>query len=133
MDAAAARAAEAPHLYQHLLPKRRGERGGAGATPAMHQAGPSAVTRPEHNSAGSGGDGDGSGEGISGDEDSDDGGGVDLGALAMLPSDLTTLDAEVLSTLPQSLQLEILEKMRDAQFAGREDAGREDARRAVCR
>ena len=36
----------------------------------------------------------------------------------LLPSDLGTLDAEVLSTLPQSLQLEILEKMRDAQVQG---------------
>ena len=48
------------------------------------------------------------------DEDGEDG----MVPEMLLPSDLSTLDAEVLSTLPQSLQLEILEKMRDAQVQG---------------
>lgn len=47
-------------------------------------------------------------------DDNGDGSGDEM----LLPTDLSSLDAEVLSTLPQSLQLEILEKMRDAQVQG---------------
>jgi hypothetical protein len=50
------------------------------------------------------------------DDDSDDGDDGQLGLL--LPSDIRSLDPAVLSTLPQSVQLDILEKMRDAQQAG---------------
>lgn len=39
-------------------------------------------------------------------------------ALCASPQDVTSLDPQVLSTLPTSVQLEILEKMRDAQNAG---------------
>lgn len=53
------------------------------------------------------------------DDDDDDGGGGGLRPF-MLPEDGTTLDAEVLSTLPQSVQLEILEKLRDSQQAGKD-------------
>jgi hypothetical protein len=53
--------------------------------------------------------------GSSGDSsDSDDGGGE-----LLLPADVSNLDPAVLSTLPQSVQLDILEKMRDAQQTGR--------------
>lgn len=57
--------------------------------------------------------------GSSGDSsDSDDGGGE-----LLLPADVSNLDPAVLSTLPQSVQLDILEKMRDAQQTGRRWAG----------
>ena len=71
--------------------------------------------------AGRSGGGAGATENDEGDDD-DDGEEEDGGLLAsmMLPADLTTIDAEVLSTLPQSLQLEILDKMRDAQMQGEE-------------
>ncbi|PNH12709.1 DNA repair protein UVH3 [Tetrabaena socialis] len=42
--------------------------------------------------------------------------------LLALPDDLTTIDPAVLSTLPTSMQLDILEKIRDAQMAGGEMA-----------
>jgi hypothetical protein len=55
-----------------------------------------------------------------GDTAGDTGGGGGTKALAgfLLPADPSKLDAEVLSTLPQSVQLEVLERMRDAQQAG---------------
>lgn len=64
-----------------------------------------------------GGDGDASGGDASG-SDYEGGEGMDMAALLALPEDLSSLDAEVLSTLPQSVQLEILDKMRDSQAAG---------------
>lgn len=50
------------------------------------------------------------------------GGGGLLGDLA-LPADLSSLDPEVLSTLPQSVQLEVFERIRDAQMAGERGLG----------
>jgi hypothetical protein len=51
-------------------------------------------------------------------EDDEDEDVVELSSALMLPGDISSLDAEVLSTLPQSVQLEVLEKMRDSQAAG---------------
>jgi hypothetical protein len=48
------------------------------------------------------------------DDDDDDDGHAGL----LLPADVSSLDPVVLSTLPQSVQLDILERMRDAQQAG---------------
>ena len=59
----------------------------------------------------------GGGEGGSSDVDEDDDDG-DAAAGLLLPADISSLDPAVLSTLPQSVQLDILEKMRDAQQAG---------------
>ncbi len=58
----------------------------------------------------------------SSDDDDNDG-----GLAMMLPADLSKLDAEALSMLPQSLQLEILEKMRDAQNAANREKFQEAA------
>lgn len=38
--------------------------------------------------------------------------------LASLPDDPSSLDPEALSALPQSVQLEVFERIRDAQNAG---------------
>lgn len=57
------------------------------------------------------------GGGAAGEEDEGEEEGDILSALA-LPEDLSSIDPAVLSTLPTSLQLDILEKMRDAQIAG---------------
>ncbi|KAL6762914.1 hypothetical protein V8C86DRAFT_513310 [Haematococcus lacustris] len=58
---------------------------------------------------------------------SEEGDGLDLAAMVMSGSgadvDLTRLNAEVLASLPQSMQLEVLEKMRDSQNAGKWGAG----------
>ncbi len=53
----------------------------------------------------------------------DDGGLIADLLLSRLPDDPTSLDPEVLSTLPQSVQLEVFERIRDAQNAGEEAGG----------
>eukprot|EP00878_Enallax_costatus_P031248 GHUV01034152.1.p1 GENE.GHUV01034152.1~~GHUV01034152.1.p1 ORF type:complete len:485 (+),score=241.69 GHUV01034152.1:879-2333(+) len=60
----------------------------------------------------------GGGDGGSSDVDDDDDDDGDAAAGLLLPADISSLDPAVLSTLPQSVQLDILEKMRDAQQAG---------------
>lgn len=57
---------------------------------------------------------DGGGDDGDGDEDEDL-----ISSMMALPEDLSSIDPAVLSTLPTSLQLDILEKIRDAQMAGR--------------
>ncbi len=72
------------------------------------------------------------GDGYAGEEDEgEEGEGGLLSALA-LPEDLSSIDPAVLSTLPTSLQLDILEKMRDAQIAGGWYAGGVCREQGVC-
>lgn len=52
------------------------------------------------------------------EDDGDDGAGIAAALISQGALDLGSLNPEVLATLPQSLQLDILEKMRDAQQAG---------------
>lgn len=52
------------------------------------------------------------------EEEDDDDTDALLASMMVLPEDLSSVDPAVLSTLPTSLQLDILEKMRDAQMAG---------------
>ncbi|GLI68761.1 hypothetical protein VaNZ11_013252, partial [Volvox africanus] len=59
------------------------------------------------------------GDGVDGDEEGEDeDADADLlASMMVLPDDVSSIDPAVLSTLPTSLQLDILEKMRDAQMA----------------
>jgi hypothetical protein len=60
---------------------------------------------------------------VGGDSSGDDSDSEGEGGQLLLPADVSNLDPAVLSTLPQSVQLDILEKMRDAQQTGRQGMG----------
>ena len=96
--------------------------GGKSSTSAAGaiRAAAAAAAAPLAGRSGRSGGGVGATENDEGDDDDVDEEDEGLLASMLLPADLTTIDAEVLSTLPQSLQLEILDKMRDAQMQGEE-------------